>query len=44
MRATNTAITPIAVLAAEAINTSSAPTAHVSKGLSQKAALMALEG
>ena len=35
---------PIDKLAAELINTNSTPTAHVSKGLSQKAALRALEG
>lgn len=44
MRAKTTAIVPIARLAAEPISTRSIPTAHVSKGLSQNAALIALEG
>ena len=37
-------MTPIVKLAVELINTNSRPTAQVSKGLSQKAALRALEG
>lgn len=38
------ATTPAAKLTRELMYTSSTPTAHVSKGLSEKAALMAFEG